>query len=108
MSQDPPRPLFPDKSESPQDEDVASILGRVQRYWDQLVADALAKARFAFSLAPGEAAYAAALAAELPEGLRDEILRAPKYPEGRRIRIEVATAADGKIARRLLAIKLEH
>ena len=44
----------------------------------------------------------------LPADVIKLIKTAPKYPEGRGIRLEVRTAADVKNAKKLLAIKMGH
>ena len=36
------------------------------------------------------------------------VRQSPKYPEGRAVRVEVKTAADVKIAKKLLAIKMAN
>ena len=59
-------------------------------------------ANFAF----GEKAVQAALQSDLPTPAIEMIRQAPKYPEGRAIRLAVKSAADAKLAKKLLAIKL--
>ena len=63
---------------------------------------------FRASFAFGEKAVKAALESNLPDDVVKLIKAAPKYPEGRGIRLEVRTAADVKIAKKLLAIKMAH
>lgn len=62
--------------------------------------------RFLASLALSDAEVRAAEQADLPPELVESIRTSPKYPEGRPARVEVSTAADAKIVRALLAIKL--
>ncbi len=50
--------------------------------------------RFRASLALPERAMPAALQADLPEPLREALADAPTYPEGRAVRIVVATEGD--------------
>ena len=62
--------------------------------------------RFLVSFAFSDAAVTAAEQSDLPEKIVQPIRQSPKYPEGRAVRVEVASAADAAIARRLLDIKL--
>ena len=64
--------------------------------------------RFMAGFALGEKAVQAAEQSNLPDSVVEMIRRAPEYPEGRAVRVEVKTAADVKIAKRLLAIKMEN
>jgi len=135
-------PLFPDKTHVPQDADLARVLGRARRPWDDLTAHALqtdptatpewkyyskksgwtfvvrgkrrnllylipSAKHFTASLVFGEKAVRAAERADLPADVVEMIRKAPRYPEGRAIRWEVARAADANIVKKLLAIKLE-
>ncbi len=59
-------------------------------------------ANFAF----GEEAVQAALDADLPAAVIELIRQAPIYPEGRAVRLQVRSAADAKVAKELLKIKL--
>ncbi|MGD8451809.1 MAG: DUF3788 family protein [Phycisphaerae bacterium] len=68
----------------------------------------VAKGRFNVTFVFGDKAAKAAEESDLPEHVVEEIRQSPKYPEGRAARVEVKTAADPKIARQLLAIKLAH
>ena len=52
--------------------------------------------RFRASLALPERAMAAALAADLPEAVRAIVSSAPTYPEGRAVRLEIAS--DDEVA----------
>ena len=64
--------------------------------------------RFLVSFAFSDQAATAAEHSDLPEKIVKPIRESPKYPEGRPVRIEVASAADVTIAQKLLAIKLAH
>ena len=50
----------------------------------------------------------AAEQSELPDHVIELIRQAPKYPEGRAFRLEVSKAADVRIAKELLAIKMDN
>jgi hypothetical protein len=63
---------------------------------------------FLASLALGEKACAAARDEGLPPALLAAIADAPRYPEGRGLRITVRTRRDADGMARLAAIKLEH
>ncbi len=63
------------------------------------------KGSFLVSFAFGDKAIEAAAEADLPAELLASIRAAPKYPEGRPVRVQVRTAADALLARKLLAIK---
>lgn len=65
------------------------------------------KGYFLASFALGEKACAAAAAARLPARVLDLIASAPKYAEGRGVRIPVRTQRDTAAIRALVAIKLE-
>ncbi len=137
-------PVFPDKSHMPQDADLARILGRTKRHWDNLRTHALdadpaatpewefysqksgwtfllrgkrrnvlymrptASHRFTVTFMFGKKAAQAAEESDLPDHVVEMISRAPQYPEGRAVRIEVTKAADVKIAAKLLAIKMDN
>jgi hypothetical protein len=60
---------------------------------------------FLASFALGEKAVQAAKAAKLPAGILKTIDEAPKYAEGRGVRIEVRNSADAKSILILAAIK---
>jgi hypothetical protein len=64
------------------------------------------KGHFLASFALGDKACAAASAARLPARILDLIARAPKYAEGRGVRIPVRTERDTAAVRSLVAIKL--
>lgn len=63
---------------------------------------------FLASFVLGEKACAAAHEARLPAGILTLIAEAPKYAEGRGIRIPVRTARDASAIGKLAAIKLAH
>jgi hypothetical protein len=63
---------------------------------------------FLASLALGEKACTAAREASLPAGILTLIEEAPKYAEGRGIRIPVRTEKEARSIRKLAAIKLAH
>jgi hypothetical protein len=54
----------------------------------------------------GEKAAKAASDAALPQAVLKVIDEAPRYGEGRGIRMQVATAADLEVARMLAALKM--
>jgi len=62
---------------------------------------------FTASFAYKGKAVQAALQSDLPAAVIEMIRKAPKYPEGRAVRMDVKSAADVKVAGRLLAIKRE-
>ena len=64
------------------------------------------KGHFLASFALGEKACAAAAAARLPARILDLIASAPKYAEGRGVRIPVRSERDTAAIRTLVAIKL--
>ena len=66
------------------------------------------KGRFTVGLMFGKQAVQAAERSDLPDQVVETIRQSPQYPEGRMIRIEVTSAADVKIAKRLLAIKMDN
>jgi len=66
------------------------------------------KAHFLASFALGEKACAAARDADLPVRIQSLLADAPKYAEGRGVRIPVRTERDTKAIRILAAIKLAH
>lgn len=63
---------------------------------------------FLVSFAFGEKAVQAAELSELPAEIIESVRQAPKYPEGRAVRLDVKSAAQVKVAKKLLAIKLEN
>ena len=63
---------------------------------------------FLASFALGEKAVRAARDAKLPAKILSAIDAAPKYAEGRGVRIEVRTKADVKAIAKLVAIKLAN
>ncbi|MBU0639622.1 MAG: DUF3788 domain-containing protein [Planctomycetes bacterium] len=137
-------PVFPDKTHMPDDTDVARVLGRTMRHWDNLKAHALelnpaateewkyymkktgwtfllrgqrrnvlfmrptGKRRFTVSFVFGGKAVQAAEQSDLPTAVVEALRQAPQYPEGRGVSVEVSTAADVKIAKQLLAIKMAN
>ena len=136
-------PVFLDKSHVPEDADLAKVLGRAKRHWDNLRAHALdadsaaspewtyeskksgwtfaVRGRrrnllylkpydksFTLGFAYSEQAVQAAEQSDLPDHVVEIIRQAPKYPEGRAVRVKVTSAADVKIAKKLLAIKIEN
>jgi len=62
--------------------------------------------QFLASFALGEKVVAAAERADLPAAIVEMIRTAPKYPEGRAVRITVKTSADAGVVDRVLALKL--
>ncbi|MCP4593062.1 MAG: DUF3788 family protein [bacterium] len=137
-------PIFPDKSHMPQDSDLARVLGRSKKHWDNLRAHALdadpaakpewkyyskksgwtfllrgkrrnvlymrpvAKRCFAAGFMFGKRAVQAVEESDLPADVVEAIRQAPQYPEGRMVRLDVTTAADVKIAKKLLALKIDN
>ncbi len=63
---------------------------------------------FRASFAFGEKAVAAARLSALPAPVKDLIEQAPRYAEGRAIRIEVRTARDVGIVEKLAVIKMAN
>ena len=63
---------------------------------------------FSANFAFGEKTVKAAEAGDLPDDVIKMIRQAPKYPEGRAVRLEVKTAADVDVVRKLLVIKIEN
>ena len=63
---------------------------------------------FLASFALGEKACAAAVEARLPAGLLKLIAEAPKYAEGRGVRIPVRTERDAVQVAKLAAVKMAH
>jgi hypothetical protein len=57
-------------------------------------------------LALGEKAVQAALSSSLPAAAKELIAQAPKYPEGRGVRMEIRCAEDIQVAARMAAIKM--
>jgi hypothetical protein len=66
------------------------------------------KGNFLASLSLGEKAVAAAVAAGLPAPVLAVIEAAPKYAEGRGVRIEVRTPDDVRQVEKLAVIKMGH
>ncbi len=134
-------PVFADKSHEPDDADLARVLGRAKRHWDDFRDHALAadpaatlkwmytskkygwgltvkgklrnlvyltplERRFVVGFAFREPAVAAAEQSDLPAEVIEMIRTGQKYPEGCAVRLEVSKAADTKIAKKLLAIKV--
>jgi hypothetical protein len=62
--------------------------------------------RFTASFAIGERALEAARQSGLPDEIVQLIEQAPKYPEGRAVRVEVKSAANAAIASTLLDLKM--
>ena len=67
-----------------------------------------AEKRFTASFAFGDKAVDAAEQSDLPEHIVKPIRQSPKYPEGRAVRVEVTSATDVTIAKKLLAIKMAN
>ncbi len=63
---------------------------------------------FLASFALGEKAVAAAHSANLPDSVLEVIDKAPKYAEGRGVRIEVRTAKDIDSIKKLATIKMAN
>ena len=63
---------------------------------------------FLASFALGEKACAAALKAGLPAAILEAIAEAPRYAEGRGVRIAVRSAREAPAIAKLAAIKLAH
>jgi hypothetical protein len=57
------------------------------------------------SLALGEKAVQAAEQSSLPDDVMDSIRQAPKYAEGRPVRVKVISAGDVGVVKKLLGIK---
>ena len=66
------------------------------------------KGRLTVGLMFGRTAVQAAVQSDLPDQVVETIRQSRQYPEGRMVRIEVTSAADVKIAKRLLAIKMDN
>ena len=64
--------------------------------------------RISVSLAFGESAVEAAEQSDLPERITKPIRESTKLPEGRAVRLEVTSAPDVAIAKKLLAIKMAN
>ncbi len=62
---------------------------------------------FTVTIMFGKKAAQAAEQSDLPDHVVEMIRLAPQYPEGRAVRIEVTKATDVKIAKRLLAMKMD-
>jgi hypothetical protein len=63
---------------------------------------------FRVAFAFGEKAVQAALQSGLPADVQDLVNNAPKYPEGRGVRMEVKSRQDIRIAVKLAEIKMAH
>lgn len=63
---------------------------------------------FLASFALGEKAVAAARQSDLPAGTLAAVESAPRYAEGRGVRLEIRSAEDERGARTLAAIKFAH
>jgi len=63
---------------------------------------------FSANFAFGEKAVKATEASDLPVDVVRMVRKAPKYPEGRAVRHEVRTAADVKVVKKLLMIKIDN
>ena len=63
---------------------------------------------FTAGFALGEKAVAAAEGSTLPKPILDTIRSAPKYAEGRGVRIEVKRPADVEAIKTLIGIKMAH
>lgn len=63
---------------------------------------------FIASFVLGEKACAAARSGDLPQPILKLIAEAPKYSEGRGIRIQVRTAKEANVIRKLVGIKLAN
>lgn len=61
---------------------------------------------FRVGLAFGEKAVQAAMESDLSEPAKKLIESAPRYVEGRAVRLEIKTARDANLARKLAAIKM--
>jgi hypothetical protein len=66
------------------------------------------KKHFLVGFVLGEKAVKAAHESELPEALLALIDSAPKYPEGRGVRIEVRTKKDLEAIKQLAAVKMAN
>lgn len=64
--------------------------------------------RFTVSFAFGDKAVQAAEQSDLPDPLVQSIRQSPKYPEGRAVRVEVTSASNVALVKKLLAIKLAN
>lgn len=64
--------------------------------------------RFTVGFAFRDKAVQAAEKSDLPDHVVETIRQAPQYPEGRAVRIEITKAADVKIAKKLLAMKMDN
>jgi uncharacterized protein DUF3788 len=66
------------------------------------------ESHFLASFVLGAKAYDATLSAKLPKPIQVLIDRAPKYAEGRGVRIAVRNESDAEAVRTLAAIKFAH
>lgn len=136
-------PVFPDKSHSPKDADLARVLGRTKRHFDNLKAHALevsptathewkfyskksgwifvlgGKRRnllylkpsnkyFTVSFVFGERTVKATEQSDLPDDVVKMVRTSPKQPEGRAVAVEVRSAAQLEIVKKLLAIRMDN
>ena len=63
---------------------------------------------FSANFAFGEKAVKATAASDLPVDVIKMVRNAQKYPEGRAVRYEVRTAADVKVVKKLIRIKIDN
>ena len=134
---------FDDKSNPPQDDDLAAVLGKTFALWNELKEVIVSKyapvtiewgfsgkaygwglrlkrdkrailymtpcrGYFLASFALGEKAVKAAHESKLPAAVLKVIDDAPKYAEGRGVRLEVRTAADVRNIEKLAVIKMAN
>jgi Protein of unknown function (DUF3788) len=90
---------FEDKAVPPTETTLAAILRRAIVYMTPR------RGHFVASFVLGEKACAAARAARLPPAVMQAIDEAPRYAEGRGIRIPVRTAKDVQTVEALAALK---
>ena len=103
---------FDDRKAAPTGRALARTLGRAGRAWASLQEEltggnASLQPEWFFAGAKFEAC-AAAREAGLPAGILKLIAEAPRYAEGRGVRIPVRTAKDVRSIRTLATIKLTH
>ncbi len=129
---------FDDRSAPPSDGDVATVLGPAARRWERIRSQLALTEEWGFasrstgwglrlkqgsrvivyltpragsflaSLALGERAVAAAREQGLPGPALAAIDAAPRYAEGRGVRLAVSTADDVETVRQLAAVKLAN
>lgn len=63
---------------------------------------------FEIGFALGEKAFNAILQSQLPEYLIDIVKKAPKYPEGRGVRLEIRNAEDVYLAGKIAEFKMAN